>query len=307
MAQLAVVLVMATPLRVMVSGAPCATTDDPLQPAPKATVGAALVKRKLAGNDSTKPMPDWAGFDPVLVKVNISVVDAPSTMVAAPHALVSTGGTALTTTHCVVTPFATPASGAILLLVLLKAAGFAPQLGLVKPVRLVTAVTVIVQLGVVAAIVTLLNAMVSGAACVTTDEPAQPAPNTTDGAPLLKRNDAGNDSVNEMPLCAGLVPLLVSVKMRFVVPASLIVDADHALVKVGLAGFTTRHWSVEAFVAPVLLTFTLKLVNAAGLPTQDAFVCVGALVKPATVTVQVAVVSVIATPEIPESTRVIPA
>lgn len=241
MVQLAVALVIATPLNVMVSGMACATTDAPLQPAPKATNGAALVKRKLGGSDSTKPIPAWAGLEPVLVSVKTSVVDAPSTMVAAPHALVNTGGTVLTTTHWFVTPFTTPTDGAILVLLLVKAAGFVMQLVLVKPARLVTAVTVMVQLAVAAAIVTPLNAMVSGMACVTADVPAQPGPNTTVGVADVKRSDAGNDSVNEMPLCAGFVPALVSVKMRLVAPASLIVLLDQVLVNVGLTVLTTKH------------------------------------------------------------------
>src|SRR4029077_11821143 len=45
-------------------------------------------------------------------------------------------------------------------------------------------------------------------------------------------------------------------------------------------------------------------VNAAGLPAQLAFTWVAALVRPATVTVQLAVPLAIATPVRPESTRV---
>lgn len=296
---------MATLLNVMVSGMACATTEVPLQPAPKATIGIALVKRKLVGSDSTKPTPDCAGLVPVFANVNTSVVEAPSIMVAAPQALVSTGGTVLTTTHWLVTPLMTPLDGAILALPFVNAAGSATQLALVKPARFVTADTVIVQLAVAAAMVTPLNATVSGMACVIAVVPAQPAPKVIVGAAEVKRSEAGNDSVNEIPLCAGLVPLLVKVKIRLVVPASLMVAADHALVKVGLTVLTTKHWSVDVLVARLVVTFAVKLVKAAGLPTQEALVCVGEFVRSAIVTVQLDVVNVIATPVIPDSTLVI--
>ena len=44
-----------------------------------------------------------------------------------------------------------------------------------------------------------------------------------------------------IPDCAGLVPVLVSVKMRLVVAPSLIVDALQVLVKLGATVFTTTH------------------------------------------------------------------
>ena len=69
---------------------------------------------------------------------------------------------------------------------------------------------------------------------------------------------------------------------------------------------TTRHWSVEAFVAPAVVTDAVRFVNAAGRPTQLAFVCVAAFVSPATVTVQLTVPEAIASPVSPESTRVPP-
>ena len=125
--------------------------------------------------------------------------------------------------------------------VLVNAAGLEAQLLFNNPARLVTAATVIVQLAVVTAMVTALMAMVSGAPCVTIDEPPQPAPNVTVGKAELKRSEAGSDSVNEIPDCAGLVPLLVNVNTRLVVAPSLIGEIDHALVNVGLTRPTTKH------------------------------------------------------------------
>ena len=54
----------------------------------------------------------------------------------------------------------------------------------------------------------------------------------------------------------------------------------------------------------MVVTFVAKFVNAAGLPAHDAFVCVAVLVRPLTVTVQVAVVAAIVTAVMPDSTRV---
>ena len=92
--------------------------------------------------------------------------------------------------------------------------------------------------------------------------------------------------------------------MSVVDPVSAIEAAPNALVSVGCAAFTTRHWSVEAFVAFVAVTEAARFVNAAGFVAQLAFVCVAAFVSPATVTVQEAVPEAIAMPVSPESTRV---
>ena len=90
--------------------------------------------------------------------------------------------------------------------------------------RLVTPAIVMVHEAVPLAIVTALKATVSGVPCVTVELPAQPAPKVMVGAAEVQRK-ARADSVKAMPDCAGLVPLLVSVKMRLVVALSLIVDA----------------------------------------------------------------------------------
>src|ERR1700687_470018 len=104
--------------------------------------------------------------------------------------------------------------------------------------------------------------------------------------------------------CAGFVPEFASVKMRLVVAESPIDAVANALVRLGFARVTTRHWSLEVLVAAVVVTEAERLVNAAGLPAQLAFVCVGWFVRPETVIVQLAVPAVIATPMRPESTRV---
>ena len=116
----------------------------------------------------------------------------------------------------------------------------------------------------------------------------------------------GSVSPTLIPACAGFVPVFVSVKMSVVVPPSAIETAPKVLATAGTTRFTTRHWSVEVFVALLVVTFADRFVNAAGLPTQLAFVCVAAFVSPATVTVHEAVVAVIAMPVSPESTCVPP-
>jgi hypothetical protein len=109
-----------------------------------------------------------------------------------------------------------------------------------------------------------------------------------------------------IPDCAGFVPVFVSVKTSVVVPASAIEAAPKVLAAVGVPAVTTRHWSVEAFVATTGVTLAARFVNAAGLPTQLAFVCVATFVTPATVTVQLPTPAGIAIPVSPESTRVPP-
>jgi hypothetical protein len=116
----------------------------------------------------------------------------------------------------------------------------------------------------------------------------------------------GSVSVNAIPDCAGFVPVFASVKMSVVVPPSLIAAPPNALVSVAVPVVTTRHWSVEAFVALAAVTDAERFVKAAGLPTQLAFVCAAVFVRPDTVTVQLAVPEAIATPVRPESTRVPP-
>ena len=105
-----------------------------------------------------------------------------------------------------------------------------------------------------------------------------------------------------MPDCAGLVPLLVIVNTSVDVPPASMVDGANTLPRLALARVTTTHWSVETLLAAVVVTLAPALVKAA--LGQLAFTCAAALVRPATVTVQLAVPLVIAMPERPESTRV---
>jgi hypothetical protein len=198
------------------------------------------------------------------------------------------------------------ASALMLAAAFVYAAGLAAQLAFVCAGRLVTPLTVTVQLAVPEAIVTAENAIESGAPCVTTLEPAHPAPKLTVGAADVKRRLAGRLSVKAIPDCAGFEPLLASVKTSVVEPPSTMEAAPNAFVSVGCAAFTTRHWSVEAFAALVAVTLAERFVNAAGFVAQLAFVCAGAFVRPATVTVHEAVPALIASPVSPESTRVPP-
>ena len=126
------------------------------------------------------------------------------------------------------------------------------------------------------------------------------------GVALFSRSPVGSVSPRLIPERAGFVPVFVSVKTSVVVAASLIAPAPKVLATVGVPAVTTRHWSADAFVAPAAVTDAARFVKAAGLPTQLALVCVAALVRPATVTVQLAVPEAIAMPVNPESTRVPP-
>src|SRR5438874_1364921 len=104
-----------------------------------------------------------------------------------------------------------------------------------------------------------------------------------------------------MPDWTGFDPLLVSVKTSVVVLLSVIEAAPKVFATEGAAVFTTRHWSVEVLVALVVVTDADRFVKAAGLPEQLELVCVAVLVRPAIVTVQLAVPAVMATVVSPET------
>ena len=191
----------------------------------------------------------------MLVSVKTSVVVAPSLIGLAPKVLATVGVPAVTTRQLLPTPLVRLAVPLMLAAAFVNAAGVAAQLAFVCAARFVTPVTVIVHEAVSAFIVTAENAIESGAPCVTTLEPAHPAPNVTVGVADVNLRLAGSASVNAIPDCAGFVPVLVSVKMSVVDPLSAIETAPNAFVSVGCAAFTTRHWSVEAFVALVVVTF----------------------------------------------------
>jgi hypothetical protein len=303
--QLAVPTVIDTPVNAIESGAPTVIGLAPsTHPAPALTVGAA-VNFRLEGRLSVNAIPACAGFDPVFASVKTSVVDPLSAIETAPNAFVSVGCAAFTTRQLGVTAFVTPATPLMLATAFVNATGFVAQFALVCDVRFVTPLTVIVQLAVPALIATLDNAIVSGVPAVTTFVPAHPAPKLTVGAAVNFRL-AGRLSVNPIPDCAGFEPLLVSVKTSVVEAVSLIAPAPNAFVSVAAPAVTTRHASPAPTVAPAAVTFAARFVNAAGRPTQLAFVCVAAFVTPATVTVQLAVPELIASPVSPVSTRVPP-
>jgi hypothetical protein len=284
------------------SGAPCVTTLDPEHPAPNVTVGVADVNLRLAGSASVNAIPDCAGFEPLLASVKMSVVDPLSAIETAPNAFVSVGCAAFTTRQLAVTAFVTLVAPLMLAAAFVNAAGFAAQLAFVCDARFVTPLTVTVQLAVPALIVTADSAIVSGVPCVTTLEPAHPAPNVTVGVADVNLRFAGRLSVNAIPERAGFVPVFVSVKMSVVLAVSLIAAAANPFVSVGVPAVTTRHWSAEAFVAPAVVTDAVRFVNAAA--GHVGFTCEAAFVTPATVTVQLTVPEAIASPVTPESTRV---
>jgi hypothetical protein len=201
-----------------------------------------------------------------------------------------------------VTPLPTLATPLMLAAPFVNAA--AGHVGFVCAARFVTPLTVTVQLTVSAFICTAENAIESGAPTVTTLDPEHPAPNVTVGVADVNRRLAGSASVNAIPDCAGFDPVFVSVKTSVVDPVSAIEAAPNAFVSVGCAAVTTRHWSVDVFVALVVVTDAERFVNAAGFVAQLALVCAAWFVTPATVTVQLAVPEAIAIPVSPESTRV---
>ena len=104
--QLAVPLLIVTPVNAIVSGAPTVTTLDPEHPAPNVTVGVADVNRRLAGSASVNAIPACSGFVPVFVSVNTSVVDPVSAIEAAPNALLKEAW--VTVSVWLVTPFSIP-------------------------------------------------------------------------------------------------------------------------------------------------------------------------------------------------------
>ena len=110
----------------------------------------------------------------------------------------------------------------------------------------------------------------------------------------MSRRPVGSVSPSVMPIAPGCCRVLVSVKTSVVAAASLIEAAPKVLATFGFVRFTTRHWSVELLVMPVVVTEAARLVKPAGLPTQLAFTCPPWFVRPTTVTVQLAVPAVIA-------------
>ena len=241
----------------------------------------------------------------MFVSVNTSVVLEVSLMAAAENVLVRLAVPVVTTRHWFVEAFdAFVAVTEVDRFV--NAAGLVAQLAFVCAARFVTPLTVTVQLAVPAAIVTEEKAIVSGVPAVTTLEPAHPAPNVTVGVAEVNLRLDGRLSVKAIPERAGFVPVFVSVNTSVVLEVSLMAAAENVLVSEAVPVVTTRHWSVEAFVALAVVTEAERFVKAAGFAAQLAFVCVAAFVRPATVTVHEAVPEAMAMPVRPESTRVPP-
>jgi hypothetical protein len=305
--QLAVPALIVTAESAIESGVPCVTTLEPAHPAPKVTVGVADVKRRFAGRLSVNAIAERAGFVPLLVRVKTSVVEVVSLIAPAEKAFVSVVVPDVTTRHWSLEAFVAPPTVTEAAR-FVNAAGFAAHDAFVCVAAFVSPATVTVQEAVVAAIampvspdstrVPALYAAFAG--------PEHPAEYVRTGVALLIESPVGSVSPTLIPDCAGFEPLLVRVKMSVVVAPSAIVPAPNVLATLGFTRFTTRHWSLEMFVALTVVTLADRFVNAAGLPAHDAFVCVAAFVSPATVTVHEAVVAAIAIPVSPESTRVPP-
>src|SRR5262245_47877832 len=76
-----------------------AAVAGPAQPAEYVTAGVALLSARPVGSVSPSAMPLCAGFEPLLVSVKTSVVDAPSAIVPAPKVFAADGVPGFTTRH----------------------------------------------------------------------------------------------------------------------------------------------------------------------------------------------------------------
>ena len=117
----------------------------------------------------------------------------------------------------------------------------------------------------------------------------------------MSSKPAGRVSPTVMADWAGLVPVLVSVKIKVVAAPSAMVAAPKVLATVGLVLVTVKHWLVAVLVAFVVVTLAARLVWAA---CGQVPVVPAVLVKPAKVTVQLAVAFAMARVVRPEITPV---
>jgi hypothetical protein len=181
-------------------------------------------------------------------------------------------------------------------LLLVNAAGLDAQLALTWPGTLVICTSIVQDVcaaGIVAPVtVTLLApavAVVTDAADVQVELPR------IDAAPIFK--PLGKVSLKLIPLCAGFVPVLVSVNRSTVLPPSTKVPGVNVLVSTGGTVLTTRQrlaTPLVTFATPEMLE--LLLVNAAGLALQSLLTCAVRLVTELIVMVQDAVDALIDTP-----------
>jgi hypothetical protein len=223
-------------------------------------------------------------------------------MAAAPKVLATVGVPDVTTRHWLLDAFVAPAvvTDAARFV---NAAGLAAHDAFVCVAAFVTPATVTVHEAVpelIARPVTPESTRVP-ALYAAFAGPEHPAEYVRTGVALLIESPVGSVSPTLIPDCAGFVPVFVSVKTSVVVAPSAMEAAPKVLATLGFTRFTTRHWSLEAFVATTVVTLADRFVNAAGFPAQLAFVWPVAFVTPATVTVQEAVVAAIAIPVSPES------
>ena len=255
-----------------------------------------LATSRPAGSASLTEIPERFTGPDVLSMVKASVVVCPMPRFAAPNALVRMGSACTTSwafTPAVVTLAAPEMFAAFVLL-------YVPAVAEVTFTR-------ISQLATPAFIAAPVTVMDPGAvdtkAGLLSNAPPAGQFDCTFGAPATV-TPAGNVSTKLIPDWAGLVPPLVTVKTSVEVPPRSMVEGEKTFARLPLARFTTRHWSVEPLVMPVVVTLVARLVKPAGLPTQLAFTCVAWFVRPATVTVQLAVPEVMVTPVMPDRTLV---
>ena len=194
---------------------------------------------KPAGKVSPTVIADWAGLVPVLVRVKMRVVAAPSAMVAAPNVLATVGLVLVMVKHWSLPPIDAPVDVTLANKLVCAACGHVP----VVPAALVSPATVAVQLIVALAmasvvkplmiLVPTLYAALAG--------PLQPALYVTAGVALLSCKPVGNVSPSVIGDCAGLVPVLVSVKMSVVAAPSAMPAVPNVLATVGFVLVTVKH------------------------------------------------------------------
>src|SRR5262245_19457777 len=96
-----------------------------------------------------------------------------------------------------------------------------------------------------------------------------------------------------MPAWAGFVPWFVSVKTGVVGAPAAVVAAPNVVAALGAVAVTDTHSFVEVLVAFVTVTLAARFVCAT---TGHVPTCAGSLVRPESVTVQLAVPEVMAMP-----------
>ena len=217
---------------------------------------------------------DCAGLVPPLVSVKTSDVVAVSLIEAAPKVLATAGFARVTTRHWSA-PDGVALAAVTLAARFVNAAGLPAQLAFTCVAALVRPATVTVQLAVPLAIATPVRPESTRvpAVYVAVAGPEQPAEYAIAGVAELRARPVGSVSPTVIADCAGLVPLLASVKTRLVAAPSAMVPAPKVFATLGFTRLTTRHWSLEPLLMPVVVTPAARFVKAAGLPAQLALTC----------------------------------